>query len=63
MHLAKKMTVTEVTSIRSFIRFSWVAEQEERLSSSLFHSPSSYLLALGIHPPPHLQYLTVVSRS
>lgn len=57
MHLAKKMTVTEiVTSIHSFVSFSWVAKQEERLSSSLLgsdnHSPSSYLLALGTHPPP-----------
>lgn len=57
MHLPKKITVTEiVTSIHSFISLSRVAKQEERLSSFLLgsgnHSPSIYLLALGIHSPP-----------
>lgn len=49
MYVVKKMTVTDVsTSIHSLISFAWVAEQEERFSSSLLgsgnNSPSSYLL-------------------
>lgn len=61
------MTVTEVvTSIHSFISFAWWQTRRGSppfLLGSSNHSPSSYLLALEMHPTPHLHYLTLASGS